>query len=148
MSWEHDLLHVELVMSWSHEMGTWHDVPWPWHVHVWHVMSEHGMSCHDCGIMSMYDMTWNLHERHAMGGFWAGRSGGGAFQHQKSCGINFNKFLHIVERPKWPAAVWCGSFLTVLRKKKQFHFLNLSGSPVSRILWLVNHWRALEFCRL
>jgi hypothetical protein len=25
----------------------------------------------------MYDMTWNLHERHAMGGFWAGRSGGG-----------------------------------------------------------------------
>jgi hypothetical protein len=38
--------------------------------------------------------------------------------------------------------------LTVLRKKKQFHFLNLSGSPVSRILWLVNHWRALEFCRL
>lgn len=46
-------------------------------------MSEHGMSCHDRGIMSMYDMTWNLHERHAMGGFWAGRSGGGLFSIKK-----------------------------------------------------------------
>ena len=52
-------------------------------------MSEHGMSCHDRGIMSMYDMSRNLHERRAMpvpsymskgdmGGFWAGRSGGGS----------------------------------------------------------------------
>jgi hypothetical protein len=57
-------------------------------------MSEHGMSCHDRGIMSMYDMTWNLHEKHAMpvssymskgdmGGFWAGRSGGGLFSIKK-----------------------------------------------------------------
>ena len=68
-------------------------------------MSEHGMSCHDCGIMSMYDMTWNLHERHAMGGFWAGRSGG-AFQHQKSCGINFNKFLHMVNQMKHDETVF------------------------------------------
>ena len=65
-------------------------------------MSEHGMSCHDRGIMSMYDMTWHLHEKHAMpvssymskGAF--GRAGlGGASQHQKSCGINFTKFLHV-----------------------------------------------------
>ena len=52
-------------------------------------MSEHGVSCHDHGIMSMYDMSWNLHERRAMpvslymskgdmGGFWAGRSGEGS----------------------------------------------------------------------
>ena len=71
-------------------------------------MSEHGMSCHDRGIMSMYDMSWNLHERRAMPvssymskGTWGafGRAGlGGGAQHQKSCGINFNKFLHLIKK--------------------------------------------------
>ena len=55
-------------------------------------MSEHGMSCHDCGIMSMYDMTWNLHERHAgviihvqrgHGGLLGGQVWGGLFSIKK-----------------------------------------------------------------
>ena len=60
MSGEHDLLHVELVMSWSHEMGTWHDVPWLND----HGMSMYDMSCLNTGCLAMTAascpcMTWH-----------------------------------------------------------------------------------------
>ena len=89
------------------------------HGHRW----EHGMMCHDHG-MSMYDMSCLNTGCLAMtvascpcmtchgicmkdvpclchhtcprghGGLLGGQVWGGGVQHQKSCGINFNKFLH------------------------------------------------------
>ena len=99
-----------------------------------HMRWEHGMTCHDHG-MSMYDMSCLNTGCLAMtvascpcmtchgicmkdvpclchhtcprghGGLLGGQVWGGA-QHQKSCGINFNKFLHMVLSPifglTWP----------------------------------------------
>ena len=132
-----------------------------------HMRWEHGMTCHDHG-MSMYDMsclntgclamtvascpcmTWHgiCMKDMPWGAFGRAGLGGGLFSIKKVvASILTNSFILLNDqndRLQFGAAV----FWQCSEKKKQFHFLNLSGSPVSRILWLVNHWRALEFCRL
>ena len=71
-----------------------------------HDLTEHGMSCHDRGFMSMYDMSWNLHERRAMpvssymskgtwGAFGRAGLGGGLSIKKVVASILTNFFIYI-----------------------------------------------------
>jgi hypothetical protein len=134
-------------------------------------MSEHGMSCHDRGIMSMYDMTWNLHEKHAMpvssymskgdmGGFWAGRSGGGFSIKKVVASILTNFFMRTIFGITYPhrknghAAETHQLFFFLIYSKYKYKYIYIyttikfRGKWMDKVKFLKEHLQFYFFCRI
>ena len=156
MSWEHDLLHVELVMVTDGNMAwcamtmacpcmTCHvwtrDVlPWPWHhVHVWHVMEFAWKTCHACVI---------IHVQGDMGGFWAGRSGGGFSIKKVVASILTNFFMRTIFGITYPhrknghAAETHQLFFFLIYSKYKYKYIYIY---IPQSNFGVNGWTKLNF---